>query len=189
MPHRVIASLLACCLLLIGIQAAAKAENPLILRIQETQQAYSLSVPVSKLVMTIPRGVPPLKAQALEGSPDNPRYFSLTEESRALFISGWFESADGFKGIAAFWQQETADWKKNGLPEPRDVSFEKIGNWDAIVYETAIPEITNSHIRAHLVQSGTWIDIHLSVTTKKSSAENRALLESLLRGISVSEKK
>jgi len=43
-------------------------------------------------------------------------------------------------------------------------------------------------MRAHWVQAGTLIELHLSTTTRQSSAENRRKLKSLLRAIAVAQK-
>ena len=56
------------------------------------------------------------------------------------------------------------------------------------MYDQVFSGIVSSHVRAHWVQAGTWIDLHLSTTTERSSAENRKKLKELLRTISVTEK-
>ena len=75
-----------------------------------------------------------------------------------------------------------------GLPKPRNALFVKFDHWDAIVFDLDIQGVTNSHIRAHWLQAGTWIDIHLSITTDKSSDDARSQLEALLKTIAVTEK-
>lgn len=159
--------------------------------IQITQKGgnYILTVPVSRLIMSIPSGGLSQKNNSIGGSTDNLRYFYFNDSTRNLIVSGWFEPAQEFSGVKKFWEDETSTWKKKKLPEPRDVSFRKIGNWDAIVYDMEVPGATNSHLRAHWVQSGTWIDVHLSVVSKQSSREARSKIESLLNSIVVSEKK
>jgi hypothetical protein len=159
--------------------------------IQVTQKdnSYILTVPVSRLVMSIPSSGLSQKDNSIGGSTDNPRYFYFDDSANSLIISGWFEPAKGFSGVQKFWTDETNAWKKNKLPEPRDVLFKKIGNWDAVLYDMDIPGKTNSHIRAHWIQSGTWIDMHLSVVSKQSSREARSKIESLLNSIVVTEKK
>jgi hypothetical protein len=155
--------------------------------IETAETSYILTVPVSRLRMTIPKGHLVLKSSP-RGEPNNPRYFYFQDSKVAFIVSGWFEPASGFSGIERFWQNETNAWKRNGLPEAQDVSFTKIGNWDSVVYETKLPRGTNAHIRAHWVQAGTWIDVHLSLTSTRTSTESRKLLESYLRTISVEGK-
>lgn len=159
------------------------------LQIAEQKEAYELSVPVSQLIMTIPKGGLAQTKTAVGGSTASPRYFLFEDKAIHLIISGWFESDDGFKGIKAFWKNETNAWSRGGLPAPQDVSFEKIGNWDAIIYDISVPSGSNSHIRAHWVQAGTWIDIHISLTSERPSAGSRARLKTFLNSILVKEKK
>lgn len=56
------------------------------------------------------------------------------------------------------------------------------------MYDMALPFGANSHIRAHWVQAGTWIDLHLSITTERTIDENRAVLKRVLKSISVKQK-
>src|SRR5258707_10465912 len=69
------------------------------LEIVESAGNYVLTVPVSRLVMTIPKGKLAVKANRAGGSADSPRYFYFEDKDSALFISGWFESDQGFSGI------------------------------------------------------------------------------------------
>ena len=89
----------------------------------------------------------------------------LGQSTRHLIVSGWFESADGFTDIDSFWRKEGAAWKKQGLAEPHDVSFEHVGTWNAVFYDMSDHDATSANIRAHWVQAGTWIDIHLDTST------------------------
>ena len=166
----------------------SQAVRPDAIQITRKGDRYVLAVPVSRLVMSIPSRSLSQKDNAIGGSTDNPRYFYFEDAADRLIVSGWFEPAQGFVGLQKFWANETSAWRKNNLPEPRDVSFRKIGNWDAIVYDTDVPKGTNSHIRAHWVQSGTWIDVHLSVVSMRSSREARSRLESFLKSVVVTEK-
>lgn len=36
--------------------------------------------------------------------------------------------------------------------QPLDFAFSKVGTWDVVVYDMAIPAGMNSHVRAHWVQ-------------------------------------
>jgi len=158
------------------------------IEISEVKGGYELTVPVSRLVMSLP-------GSSLVQNPDHPghatngpRYFYFEDHAQGLVLSGWFEPEQGFRGMQQFWQGETRAWKKAGLPEPRDVVFRKVGKWDAVAYSIPIPGANNAHLRAHWLQAGTWIDIHLSLTSKMPDAENRAKLETMLKAIQVRQK-
>ena len=163
--------------------------RPDALQITQTDQAYVLTVPVSRLVMRIPLNGLSLTNSAIGGPTDNPRYFHFRDDMKQVIISGWVESDQGFPGLQKLWADEVTVSKKNGLPDAQRVAFGRLGNWETIAYERAVPNSTNSHLHAHWVQAGTWIDLHVSLTTSGSSQDARAKLESLLRTIVVSQKK
>ena len=176
---------------LILLSTAASGQQPsdsVTLKITQDAESYVLTVPVSRLVMTIPQGELQVQRGAISGAGNSPRYFYLEDQSGPLIVSGWFESADGFSDIQSFWRKETAAWKRKGLPKPRDVSFEHLGTWDAILYDIQAPDTTNTHIRAHWVQSGTWIDIHLSLTGPARQTGLREKLRGVLQSIRVTER-
>jgi len=161
------------------------------IEITETKSAYRLSVPVSQLALTLPRGNWSRKDKsALGGGTANPRYFYFEDaKEESLILSGWFEPDRLFSGSAAKqWERDAAGLKRTKLPQPVNVAFEKIGGWDTVLYDQVFSGAVSSHLRAHWVQAGTWIDIHISTTSDSSSAENRKKLRALLRGISVVEK-
>lgn len=161
------------------------------IEISETAGSYRLSVPVSQLTMTLPRGAWFRKdMSALGGGTANPRYFYFVDEKEeSLILSGWFEPARLYGGSAVKqWEKDAAALKKTPVPEPVNVAYEKIGNWDVVFYDHLMGKTVSSHMRAHWVQAGTWIELHLSTTTLRSSADNRKKLRSVLRGVSVTEK-
>ena len=168
--------------------ASQQAPNQAALQITEATDSYVMSVPVSRLIMTVPKGRLVRGDPAIGGGTASPRYFYLDDKASALVISGWFESDQGFAGIKQFWANESAAWQGGNLPQPTDVVFEEIGKWNAIVYDMAVPGGRNSNIRAHWIQAGTWIDIHLSLTSKASSAELRGQLREMIKSIQVVEK-
>lgn len=160
------------------------------IEITAANDAYRLSVPVSQLTMTLPKGNWSRKDKsAMGGGTASPRYFYFEDsKEESLILSGWFEPDSRFEGVPKYWEQGRQSFKKQGLPEPVDVSFEKLGGWDTVMYDHNFGKVVNTHLRAHWVQSGTWIDLHLSTTTYGSSADNRKKLRSLLRGISIAKR-
>ena len=159
--------------------------EPNSLQVEESNENYRLSVPVSRLVMIIPRSGLKKASTAFNASP---RYFHFNDESRSFVVSGWFESGADFPGVKKFWDDETRTWSKRGLPNPHEVTFTKVGGWDAILYDIPIPDATNSHLRAHWVAAGTWIDVHLSTTGTGTRADSRAALLRELKTFHIEEK-
>ena len=160
------------------------------IEITEMGQNYQLTVPVSRLVMTIPKGVLEQKENRKDGSTESPRYFYFEGKGGSfhLVLSGWFESEKSFPGIKKLWEEKKTNFNRSGQQDPQDVSFEKIGDWDVIIYESPMSGATISNISAHLVQAGTWIELHLSNTSDRPKSESRAKLVDLLKTIQVKEK-
>ena len=173
------------CLLIISQSYAAQSDPSTTLRIVERESSYRLSVPVSRLVMTIPKKDWKLEIQSAPAASSGSRYFSLMDRARGLVVSGWFESADGFRGIEKFWESESKSYLK-----PENVSFTHADSWQVIAFDVALvpgSSISVSHIRAEWVQAGTWIDIHASFSSERPSAERRATLMEILKTIQVEE--
>jgi hypothetical protein len=158
------------------------------IQISERGNNYVLTVPVSQLTMSIPRFGLIQKNNAARGSTDNPRYFYFKDPNTGLLISGWFEPEKGYSGIQNFWKDEIRSWKEKRLPEAHNVSITKIGNWDAVLYDMKVFTGADGHIRAHWLQAGTWIDVHLSIHTNQSSQEARDILISILNNIVIEKK-
>lgn len=175
------------------IDKISQAHRPLVTRpdaIQVSKQGndYLLNVPVSRLLLKIPGNGLSQKPISANGATSNPRYFYLESTETNLIVSGWFEPSNGFSSIETLWAEETQAWRKGNLPEPSDVLFKQFGNWTAVVYDIDTQGQTHTHIRAHWVQAGTWIDIHLSIPESPINPNPRAKLESILGTITVIEK-
>jgi hypothetical protein len=155
------------------------------LQVFELPDGFVLNVPITTLAVTIPSK--DLKNSAGAGSKLNPRYFLFQNERRPdISVSGWIEPAKKFTSVKKIWQGDNIQWSINGLPGPTNVEFKKIGGWDAVLYDMMIPGNTHSNIRAHWLQEGTWIDMHLSsLTETKSPRQCRGALMKLLKQIRV----
>ena len=68
------------------------------------------------------------------------------------------------------------------------MSIARYSDWEAVIYDIETPFGSNSNIRANWVQAGTWIDLHLSITSNRPPAENRAKLKSVLKSVRVRQK-
>ncbi len=146
---------------------------------------YELTVPISHLRLLIPQN----RFFIDEHDNDNPRYFQFSNKNKPqIIISGWFENENNYPGIKKLWSDDLEDWPRSFLPEPQNIFFSKIGIWEVVTYDLPISEGTNSHIRAQYVKKGTWIDLHLSITSKKSISENQKILSDVLQRIQIEEK-
>jgi len=166
-------------------QAAAEPDRIVVSELAET---YEITVPVSRLAVVIPKGHFVRVSDASIGSIESRRYFQLKDTQRHIIVSGWFEPQEEFHGIEKFWAGETAAWTEHKLPLPETSEFKKIGNWDTVVYQMAQSSGSNPHIRAHWLQAGTWIDLHLSMESELSKKDSEQALETLLSQIRVSTK-
>ncbi|HSZ85221.1 MAG TPA: hypothetical protein VK787_04275 [Puia sp.] len=87
-----------------------------------------------------------------------------------------------------FWEGEKKSIISNGLSNPADITFLSINKWECVFYNIAIPKMTNAHMRAELNQDGTWIDLHISLTSPQPQKNARSIIENILKEIKVNEK-
>ena len=171
--------------ILTAASAAAPPEQTLSTRLFDDR--IELSVPVSRLVIILPRGDLSPVNEPRGGAAASPRYFHLADPNRGLVVSGWFEPASSYKGLESFWKSESDAARSGNLPTPRDVSTRKVGNWEAILYDISIPGGSNTHIRSEWVAGNTWIDLHISVTTRLPIDAARKIAMDVLTSIQVDE--
>lgn len=161
--------------------------------LSRVEDNYMLSLPQSQLELSIPVGQFSKQTVKIGGATDNPRYFQFAD-SQGLVLSGWFEPSNRYKGIDEIKDEVESVWKKTGFPKATNVETNKVGRWDTVFYQqpkpTAAPQSEgySLHARAELVQAGTWVDLHISITTKDFSATSRATIENLLNSIVINEK-
>lgn len=169
--------------------AAENAPNSVTLQVTELANSYQLSVPVSQLIMTIPKSNLSQKKIA-GGATDSPRYFYFEDKKQGLIASGWFESAKGYSSFNQLWSDEKKSWLAKNIPMPTNETIFKSDGWQAVAYDIPLPHQigNNSHIRAYWVQAGTWIDLHLSLTSTTKSIELREKLMGLLKSIQVAQR-
>src|ERR1700693_2906550 len=149
MPRAVAVILGAVVSITASVVVCEEPPKPDTLQVIEKAGEYELSVPISRLVMTIPKNGLVRGSNTGGGAAASRRYFYFEDKSRSVIVSGWFEAEQGFRGIKDFWESETTAWKRKGLPEAQDVTFSDVGKWKAIIYDIHIPSGNNSHIRAH----------------------------------------
>jgi hypothetical protein len=176
----------AIAILIVSSLVAAQVPSSQRLLVVEKEGAYELSVPVSRLSLTIPKGqLLPSKSSADAG---NPRYFMFEDRKLSLILSGWFEPEQSFKGMDAFWAGEQGSLTQNGI-QIQNVSRERIGSWQVVLYDIRLPGGRSFNMRAECVQAGTWVDVHLSVTGNPSDMDGQKILRDTLGTIQVREQK
>ncbi len=175
-------------ILLAAVALTANAADRDGIVIAKRRAVYEVTVPVSELVMTIP--AKDLSSQAGEsvGVTASKRYFHFLHAGDGIIVSGWFEDQAGYPGLAALWKLQAKDWANKQLPEPLNVAFKKVSGWEVIEYDVLLDKIHNTHIRAQWLEAGTWIDVHLSVSSEATLDVNLALLESFLTTIRITKR-
>ena len=175
-----------CCAVLYGATGSAQSQAESRLVITEKNDTYELSLAVSRLVVMIPkqRFVPSAPGQGSQA----PRYFSFEDRAAGLVVSGWFEPEQAFRGMEAFWAGEQRGLTQNGF-QIQNIVSEKRDAWQIVLYDIPVPGGgRSSNMRAERVQAGTWIDLHLSLTSRGAERENRAALRKLLEAMRVEER-
>ena len=151
--------------------------------IMEQENVVAVFVPAGNLVMIFEKGDLAEKKQKGVGSTANPRYFYFQNENGSKILSGWFEPASRFKGLDQDWEENVKAWAGKPEQEPHNVSKFEESNWKAIQYHTKHPAGLRVHIKAHWIQEGTWIDIHMSAAALKTTEEAEQQLKTLLKSL------
>jgi hypothetical protein len=140
------------------------------IQIKKNNQGTLIGNEKSKVKLLIPsKNIREVKEQR-ERSQNNPGYFYFVDSKTNLNISGWFEPAEKFMydGSMEFWASE---YKKDNVLNPE---FRKNEVWEVFIYDIPVPgeftDVCSAHMRAHFLQDGIWIDLHLSITARKSSS-------------------
>jgi hypothetical protein len=161
--------------------------------VSEREKGFYLTVPVSRLAMTIPGKTLKQDEKGRQAGSTSARYFYLRDDKRQLIISGWFESSRDYRGARLLWMKESAQLRRKNGDKPKHVRFEKLGKWDVVHYQMdtlmgkklprAIP-----NLRAHWVEAGTWIELHLSISADLPPKEAERQLTAALKSIAVAPK-
>jgi hypothetical protein len=178
-------------LLLSGVAGAADADRTRLVT-TTTENTIELTVPVSALTLTFPKGDLGPVDDPKTGALASPRYFHFADARRGLNVSGWVESAASFGGADNFWSREFSAMKQSGLIPKEPPTSVQVGGWSGAAYDLdvskAIGKGVNTHIRAELIQAGTWVDLHISVSAVTSLADARGQALEFLKSIVVKEK-
>jgi len=155
------------------------------LQISTDGHTYALRATGSKLTLEFPQAGLAQRDAGLGGGTANPRYFYFTGDRDGLVVSGWFEDGAKYRGLKTMWQEQTAAWEQNGVAAPTHEQFGTAGAWDYVAYDNELPHGHNVHLRAEHAAAGTWIDLHLSLTSDDDVDALRARLLDFLKQISV----
>lgn len=174
-----------------SLRFTAGAPAPAALNLKPVQGFYELTVPESRLRLKIPAGQLKADTPRIGGGTDSPRYFQLRAAEPNLIISGWFEPSERFKDVRSLWESDVAKMTEGGLPRPVNVEFLSAEPWQLVSYEVPVDQVGvhSIHLRAELTRAGTWVDLHLSTTSKLAPADARAQLLAALAKIQVDEKR
>jgi hypothetical protein len=171
------------------IPPAAAVEDPSSSVVVTTlQDSIKISVPASRLDLTFPRGGLAAVNEPRAGAAASSRYFHFIDEKRGLVVSGWLEPASSYGGFEKFWTGELLAMKKHGIPIREAPDVVKAGPWQAVAYDVDLPKGVSANVRAELISAGTWVDVHISVTSKGPSREAREQAVQFLKGIVAKEK-
>ena len=78
--------------------------------------------------------------------------------------------------------------KKNGIPIREVPEVLDAGPWQAVAYNVDLPNGVSANVRAELISAGTWVDVHISVTSKGPPREAREQAVQFLRSMVAKEK-
>jgi len=156
--------------------------------IGDTGEKLEVTVPLSKLIMSLPKGELRLVEKNQGGATASPRYFYLEDRSSGTILSGWFEPAERVSDLQASWTTEMDNLRKRGFGPAQDVESGSVGPMRTILYALPAPRGSSVHIRASYVRAGTWVDLHASVTRDIPAAAARERVLALMRSIEFREK-
>src|SRR5262245_32974965 len=109
------------------------------LAIRDAGKSYELTVPVSRLVLSVPTSVLAIRSNNRGGANERCRYFYLADAAYGVIVSGWFEPATRYTDLGESWRQEMEHMQKEGFPAPQGVEQSEIGTWRAIRYTFPLP--------------------------------------------------
>ncbi len=150
---------------------------------------FDISVPMSHVVLQVPRGDLQVAPASGQGAAGSPRYFILKGAS-GLVISGWIEPARLYKPLDETLGQEFAGMAKDGVAKPVNVAKSRVGAFDVFTFDMPLNQsVAAADVRASWHDEDTWIDLHLSCTGSAATiAQLRTQVLDALRGLSVQAK-
>ena len=182
-----IATLATCLLLLVGCSTPELSPADRI-QVNAVQSRWDVTVPKSKLVLSLPKGDLQIAESIGVGAAASPRYFVLKGRTTGTIVSGWFEPAERQSDLRASWRKEMEGLKQNGFAPPTNIEETEVNGMETILYGIPMPKGSSAHARCSFVRSGTWLDLHLSISGDGSPAQSREQLVALLRTLQITDK-
>jgi len=103
-------------------------------------------------------------------------------------VSGWFEPASSWNGFDKFWLGELLAIKDSGASISKPPDVVDAPPWQAAAYDVDLPKHgTSANVRAELIRAGTWIDVHISITSVLPASEERTQAVQFLKSLVVRE--
>jgi hypothetical protein len=167
----------------VAVESASSA-----LVVTSLEDSIELSVPASRLTVTFPRGGLATANEARSGAAASPRYFYFSDQKRGLVVSGWFEPASSYGGFEKFWIGELVAMKKNGVVIRKAPDVLEAVPWQAVAYDVDLPNGISANVRAELISAGTWVDVHISVSSHGPPRDAREQAVQFLKSIVAKEK-
>ena len=157
-------------------------------QIKTSKQGAIIGNAVSKVKLRIPSGNLKVMKERIGGGQNSPGYFLLIDTKANLNISGWLEPAENFKygDVGEFW----AAVQSAEIMETLNPELKKIGDWEVYMFDLPVPRVLSvtahsAHIQALLLQDNAWINLHMSITSEKSSTVLRNELVDYLKTIQI----
>src|SRR5262245_44556685 len=112
-----------CIVVLAALSSVARSEVP-----------FTFTVPQSRVLVKVsdPSFLPDAAAST------KPNYFKVIRQEPVLIVSGWLEPAPQYKGLKAFWENESRSPAFAGPLAPTEVEMLKEGAWEIVAYDVSI---------------------------------------------------
>jgi hypothetical protein len=170
-----------------GTASAASAADTALIIVSEGDTLV-ITVPVSKVELSIPRGSLTRYEEPGRGATASPRYFQFRDDANSLVVSGWFESESSWQSWKKFLAGEFADLIKGEYPPSKDPESVTADPWHGFSYDVDLKSAKSANLRVELFKAGTWIDLHISVTGVGSIADARSQAMAFLKTVEVKKK-
>jgi hypothetical protein len=155
-------------------------------QIKKNKQGILIGNAESRVKLLIPPGNLKAVKERIGGRQNSPGYFAFIDEKTNLVLSGWLEPVEKIKRKDA--KEALDDAKALGV-EMLNPESAQVGDWEVLLYDQPVPKMLGNsvHIHANLLKEDAWFNLHISITTRKSSEVLRDELIEYLKTIQIIE--